>query len=218
MSSIFEDVTTMAVDGNFTGILEEKLPGISEYLVNITDSFTKMAAFITGEMAEDAPNNFAIMADLMGQITELTSRITGGFGDMGGAAAFVFDVINNAVMAPMKNLERILSTINGIISLASGEGFTRLGEINAPGTGQTFGEMFQGAGNLFSFASGTPYVPRDMMVKVHEGESIIPKNKNENRSTGRGGGGRTINLTQNFNNTGDQAVGYAMANRLLRTS
>jgi hypothetical protein len=43
-----------------------------------------------------------------------------------------------------------------------------------------FGGMFGGAP---SFATGTPYVPRDMMAMVHKGEAIIPAAQNTGGST-----------------------------------
>jgi hypothetical protein len=60
------------------------------------------------------------------------------------------------------------------------------------------GSLFSG-GNFFSsimsslpsFAVGTPYVPHDMVAKIHKGEAIVPANQN------RAGGGVTVNVINN---------------------
>ena len=45
-----------------------------------------------------------------------------------------------------------------------------------------------------SYASGLDYVPRDMTVKVHEGEAIITKEENKNRSASSIFGTVNINI------------------------
>ena len=48
---------------------------------------------------------------------------------------------------------------------------------------------------LPSFDSGTPYVPRDMIAKIHRGERIVPAAENAAGRLGvRGGGGHNITV------------------------
>jgi lambda family phage tail tape measure protein len=55
--------------------------------------------------------------------------------------------------------------------------------------------------SLLSFDVGTPYVPRDMLAQIHEGERIVPKGQN-----GAGGGGVTIVQHQTFQGGADPAT------------
>ena len=45
-----------------------------------------------------------------------------------------------------------------------------------------------------SYASGLDYVPRDMNVRVHEGEAILTKEQNRERAEGTSGGTLTIEV------------------------
>lgn len=63
---------------------------------------------------------------------------------------------------------------------------------------------------------GTPYVPTDRIVKVHEGEAIIPKKDNPFRGKNRSmGGGTGMNVTQNFYDMSDAQAGIYLLNNLL---
>jgi hypothetical protein len=45
------------------------------------------------------------------------------------------------------------------------------------------------------YAEGTPYVPRNMFARLHEGEAVIPKAYNPAAGGSSGGGGITINVS-----------------------
>lgn len=65
-----------------------------------------------------------------------------------------------------------------------------------------------------SYASGLDYVPRDMYVKVHEGEAILTKEENSNRSySGSTFGDITINI-EGANYSNEESLARAMANEL----
>ena len=55
----------------------------------------------------------------------------------------------------------------------------------------TAASSISGTGSQGSFASGLDYVPRDMNVRVHEGEAILTKQENTNQRTS---GGDTFNF------------------------
>ena len=53
-----------------------------------------------------------------------------------------------------------------------------------------------------SFAVGTPYVERDMMARIHEGEIITPKNFSDGLRNGDLVMGQTANMVNAINNMG----------------
>jgi hypothetical protein len=57
---------------------------------------------------------------------------------------------------------------------------------------------------LPGFAVGTPYVPRDMIARIHKGERIVPADENRRGSWGYGRE-RAISVTNNFTLPGPTA-------------
>ena len=70
------------------------------------------------------------------------------------------------------------------------------------GSGRTDG--FIGLPTRGGMASGTNYVPRDMIVKVHRGEAIVPARYNPD--AGGAAGGRTVNFAPVINVNGAMGV------------
>jgi len=100
-------------------------------------------------------------------------------------------------------VEKILGGIASISGYAMGTG--TLGNIAAMANGYgTLDHAALAAANIDSFAVGTDYVPRDMLAMIHQGEAVLTKDQNANRS----GGGQVI-VNQHFH-------GQASANDVRR--
>jgi len=78
----------------------------------------------------------------------------------------------------------------GLGSLISSLG---LGDLAAGGSYGSFSDALAG---IFGggFAEGTPYVPRDMLARVHEGERIVPADENNSYSGATFGGSTTVHV------------------------
>ena len=64
----------------------------------------------------------------------------------------------------------------------SGAGTATENWIDSGGLAGGAESMLSKVAGLFGFASGTDYVPRDMLAVVHQGEKIIPAGKNNGAS------------------------------------
>lgn len=67
----------------------------------------------------------------------------------------------------------------------------------AASAGSGFASLANGGGNqMFSFDKGAWEIPRDMTAKIHEGETVLPKDMAEQFRAGQlgGGGGGTVNF------------------------
>lgn len=118
-------------------------------------------------------------------VTEpLGNWITGALGNMGGGGGFNF---------------------GGLASMAS--------SFFGGGGGAGMATSSIGSGIIGgSFASGTDYVPRDMIARIHEGEAIVPASENVR------GGGRAVNVTFNVNTLdGRQAAAVLVENKEVIT-
>ena len=69
-------------------------------------------------------------------------------------------------------------------------------------------------GGLPSFDVGTPYVPRDMVAKVHKGERIVPAAQNRGSGTG-GAGSLTYSPVINVDSRTDQAQVVQLVGQML---
>jgi len=108
-------------------------------------------------------------------------------------ADFLFDPFSDGTDSMLKKFGETVKRM--IAEAASAEIMKRLfGDFGSKGGGggQIGGWVGSILSSLPSFDVGTPYVPRDMVAKVHQGERIVPAAQN------RAGGGQSISVVINM--------------------
>lgn len=108
-------------------------------------------------------------------------------------ADFLFDPFSDGADSMLKKFGETVKRM--IAEAASAEIMKRLfGDFGSKGGGggQIGGWVGSILSSLPSFDVGTPYVPRDMVAKVHQGERIVPAAQN------RAGGGQSISVVINM--------------------
>ena len=130
------------------------------------------------------------------QLGDSTQRAGGFANDLGLTFSSAFE---DAIVNGGKLLDLIRSLEKDIVRLITRKLVTEpltnavsgwVQGIAGGGAGASFFSALSGL--LPSFDTGTPYVPRDMMAMVHQGERIVPAAQN------RSGGGGGITINQNF--------------------
>jgi hypothetical protein len=109
-------------------------------------------------------------------------------------ADFLFDPFSDGTDSMLKKFGETIKRM--IAEAASAEIMKRLfGDFGSKGGGggQIGGWVGSILSSLPSFDVGTPYVPRDMVAKVHQGERIVPAAQNR-----AGGGGQSISVVINM--------------------
>jgi hypothetical protein len=109
-------------------------------------------------------------------------------------ADFLFDPFSDGTDSMLKKFGETVKRM--IAEAASAEIMKRLfGDFGSKGGGggQIGGWVGSLLSSLPSFDVGTPYVPRDMVAKVHQGERIVPAAQNRS-----GGGGQSISVVINM--------------------
>ena len=116
-------------------------------------------------------------------------------GMLQGFGVIVQKIIAQAVAADLAN--RLIGTVGtpksgGLLSLLlngfggsptmAGAGSATENWIDSGGLANGAVSLLSKVAGLFGFASGTDYVPRDMLAVVHQGEKIIPAGKNNGAS------------------------------------
>lgn len=95
--------------------------------------------------------------------------------------------IAQALFGPATAGGGMLTSLFGFLNGGGGGGGSLFGGLFGGGGGA--GWVSAGGMDFPSFAVGTPYVPRDMVALIHQGEAVIPAEFNK---AGRFGGGVTV--------------------------
>lgn len=148
----------------------------------------------------------AITGKLGGDLKKTADEIS-AFTDQ--AARNIQDALGNTVEATLRgNFDNIADLWkNLLVRMASQAAAAQLGQEllgDFAKSGQIGGSIGSLLALLPAFASGTDYVPRDMVALIHKGEKITPANENR---PGAGGGLTLVqNLTNNIDARTDQAA------------
>lgn len=81
-----------------------------------------------------------------------------------------FKVLGASILAALNFFSMLSSAIQDVINKVN----FLSNKLQDPNLFGAAGSFFNRAGSVVGFASGTEFVPRDMIVKVHRGEQIIP--------------------------------------------
>lgn len=171
VSNIFSDIMK-GLGLAFVAILDS----LVTLLVNIGASLWDAAKTAFGKIKEGASQAWSSVTSWFAKAKEDPVKAITGIGDSMKAAGS--DIINKLLSGLKSAWSAVESWVNGIADWLASEL-----KVSADVTVNTHG----GGGG--SFASGLDYVPRDMYVKVHEGESIRTKQQTREDAQGSRSGG-----------------------------
>lgn len=131
-------------------------------------------------------NRYEDLNEAMKRSEKIGDGLADAFGNFVSDAALGTKSLKDSFQDLGKELQRFILDLTVIDPLKKSiKGFFSGG--SSGGGGDILGSLFSSAGKFFgipSFATGSKYVPRDMMAKVHQGEMIIPRNEVENSVSG----------------------------------
>ena len=166
----------------------EKLAGLLDADAISMDTFGRAAA-AAGEKFQKITDSVAQNEDVLNEFAKSAAQnIQSTFAD------FLFDPFKEGTAGMLQSFGDMIKKM--IANAVAADLTKRLfGDLSQGGAGtglisQAITLVSGAVGG--SFASGTDYVPRDMLAQIHEGEAVLTKSENANR--GRG----PIVLTQNF--------------------
>jgi hypothetical protein len=148
--------------------------------------------------------------------TIFESSFTDALGDIASGAKSAKDAFRDMADSIVRDITRLAAQdvarqLFGSVGGGGGIGGILAGLFGRGGGGTPSSLL---AGGIIGFATGTPYVPRDMLAMVHRGEAIVPAGQN------RGG----MRVIQNFNISGatdarsQEQIAAAAARGLARVS
>lgn len=136
--------------GDLSGGIKLIIQGIVQFVSGIISNFV-------GWLGRQFSGILGLVTNLFGGISEK-------------ARTKIKEIINNWIITP---INKLISWLNSKLNINFG-GFSLLGEEIIPSFNIKLFEL----SSLPMLASGTNYVPNDMLAQIHEGEAVIPKEFN----------------------------------------
>ena len=123
--------------------------------------------------------------------------------------AGVVKTVENAVNGVINAINAMIRLINKVPGINIPEiGNVSFGSSSVGGTASTQGGSAAGMGNIARLATGTNFVPSDMLAMLHKGEAVVPREYNP----ALGGANQTIIVTLD-----SREIGRAVAPRIVDT-
>jgi hypothetical protein len=236
-----------------SGVTERAFSGVSEAITNaVVDGKNVLweLADVARNVAKDILNNFIRLSVsnplqnmLFGQVEGYTPKQ-----ELGGAAASgVINWIKSAIVGAATGQGSGMSKWNGGNSLLQkafdatsmptmGSGIAPSPGFSIPGKNSlssalgsnflpTFASEALKSDAIPKFATGTNYVPRDMLAQIHKGEAVIPASQNKPGMMGNnvsisvnvnGGGGAQVTQSEGSANAFARGLQEAVVNEIQK--
>lgn len=159
-----------------------------------------LSSRITSVVADSLSQKLFAKDGAFGGFGEFFATLFGGGKDSAGAAALTGSA------SVLTASGTILTSAGASLSAAAAALMASAGFSSSSSAFGSLGNIFAGAGGgggdiltgLQGFATGTPFVPRDMVARVHRGERIVPAAQNRPTGAWRGDNGGSTTIIQNI--------------------